>query len=122
MTNDDQNAAYAEAIAKLAAASAPAALAPLAVVATGKTFFALSVPVTLNGETRNDISYRRPRGSDMRAYLNSRKGYGDDYQMLMVNLCELPDAFFDMMDGADFMALANQFKPFLDGVRKTSTT
>jgi len=88
----------------------------------GKIVFLLSEPVQLNGEVHVDITYRRPNGADCRKWLNATKGTGDDIQALMINLTELPSKFFDMMDGADFMAFSNELQPFLRGVRKTSTT
>jgi len=88
----------------------------------GKIVFLLSEPVEFNGEVHVDITYRRPNGADCRKWLNATKGTGDDIQALMVNLTELPSKFFDIMDGADFMALNNELQPFLRGARKTSTT
>jgi len=88
----------------------------------GKIVFMLNEPVEFNREVHVDLTYRRPRGADMRKWLNASKGAGNDIQALMVDLTELPSAFFDMMDGADFMAFSNELQPFLRGVRKTSTT
>jgi len=88
----------------------------------GKIVFLLSEPVEFNGEVHVDITYRRPNGADCRKWLNATKGTGDDIQALMVNLTELPSKFFDIMDGADFMALNNELQPFLRGARATSKT
>jgi hypothetical protein len=87
---------------------------------SSKLMFTLDVPVTYQGETHADITYRRPNGGDMRKYLNGRGGMGDDIVNLMVDICELPKAFFDSLDGMDFMAFSTELQPFLTGARKTS--
>jgi Phage tail assembly chaperone proteins, E, or 41 or 14 len=91
---------------------------------TGKTkiVFKLVYPVQYQGETINDVTYRRPNGGDMRKYANGKGGYGTDLTNLLVDICELPLAAFDQMDGADYSALCNEMQPFLTGARKTSTT
>ena len=102
--------------AAVAAVTAPPA------VKGGKLVFMLSEPVEFNGEVHIDITYRRPRGSDCRKWLNANKGTGDDSLALMVDLTELPSRFFDLLDGADFMAFHFELQPFLRGVRATSKT
>ena len=87
-----------------------------------KLFFKLDFPVVFQGETISDLTYRRPNGGDMRKYANGKGGYGTDLTALLVDICELPMAFFDAMDGADYSALCNEMQPFLMGARKTSTT
>jgi hypothetical protein len=87
-----------------------------------KEIFKLDYPVTFQGETVKEISYRRPNGGDMRKFMNGKQGYGQDVVNLLVDICELPQAFFDQLDGTDYSALANAMQPFLAGVRKTSTT
>jgi hypothetical protein len=91
-------------------------------VPTGKTAFPLAYAVEFMGETHAEIKYRRPNGGDMRKFLNSVKARGDDLTAVMVDLSELPQAFFDKLDGADFMAFANELQVFLSGARPTSTT
>jgi Phage tail assembly chaperone proteins, E, or 41 or 14 len=87
-----------------------------------KLFFKLDYPVTFQGETHADLTYRRPNGADMRKFMNGKQGYGQDIVNLMGDICELPQAFFDQMDGTDYSAFANELQPFLAGVRKTLTT
>lgn len=100
--------------------------APASTISTAsgsaKLVFVLSEPVSFNGTLYSDITYRRPRGSDMRAWMNGRKGAGDDMLGLMVNLSELPSTFFDQLDGVDFMAFANELQVFLNGSRAISRT
>ena len=88
----------------------------------GKIVFLLSEPVEFNGEVHVDITYRRPRGSDCRKWLNSNKGAGDDSLALMIDLSEMPSKFFDLIDGADFMAFHLELQPFLRGARQLSKT
>jgi Phage tail assembly chaperone proteins, E, or 41 or 14 len=91
-------------------------------VPTGKTAFPLAYAVEFMGETHAEIKYRRPNGGDMRKFLNTPKDRGDAMSASMVDLCELPQAFFDKLDGADYMAFANVLQGFLSGVRPTLTT
>lgn len=88
----------------------------------GKLVFMLSEPVEFNGDVIVDLTYRRPTGADCRKWLNANKGTGNDMLALMVDLTEQPSRFFDVMDGADFMAFNNELQPFLRGVRATSKT
>jgi hypothetical protein len=91
-------------------------------VPTGKIAFPLNYAVTYLNTIYTDVPYRRPNGADMRKYANGKQGYGTDLTNLLVDVCELPLAFFDLMDGTDYSALCNEMQPFLTGARKTSTT
>lgn len=115
----DTNAAIVAALTSMTAGATPAAPRP---AANGKILFPLSEPVTFNGEVRRDFSYRIPTGRDLRKWLNSRKGIGDDALALMVDITEEPSTFFDIITGVDFMAFYNALQPFLNGVRPTSKT
>jgi hypothetical protein len=84
--------------------------------------FPLAYAVTYKGETHTELKYRRPNGAEMKRFLNSGGNHGDNVTRVMVDLCELPAAFFDLLDGEDFMAFANVVQGFLNGSRKTLTT
>lgn len=84
--------------------------------------YKLQHPVTWNGESYSEIDYRRPKGRDMRAWMNGRGGAGDDLRKLMSNLAELPEDFFDELDGEDFMGFSDCMSDFLPKPRATSTT
>jgi hypothetical protein len=99
----DTNAAIVQALANVAATATTRA-------PNGKILFPLSEPVTFNGEVFKDFAYRRATGRDMRKALNTPKS-GDRYLGLMVDLCEMPEAFFLTLAGPDFMA----FTDVLDG-------
>ncbi|MEQ1697117.1 MAG: hypothetical protein ABL901_14880 [Hyphomicrobiaceae bacterium] len=100
----DTNAAIVAALATVAATATPRP------AANGKVLFILSEAVTFNGEVIKDFAYRRATGRDMRKALNTPKN-GDRYLGLMVDLAELPEAFFLSLAGPDFMA----FTDVLDG-------
>ncbi|MCB1520931.1 MAG: phage tail assembly protein [Hyphomicrobiaceae bacterium] len=100
-----------EATKKGAAAAAPAPLT-----------YKLKTPVSDGGELVTEIDYRRPKGRDMRAWMNGKGGAGDDLLALMVNLAERPASFFDALDGEDFMGFSDVLSDFLKAGRTTSTT
>lgn len=86
-----------------------------------KTVFPLSAPVTFNGETYSEVTYRPATGRDMRKFLNGGRT-GDKYTALMVDLCELPEAFFDAMPAGEYMALSDVMDGFFKRGPATSTT
>ena len=86
----------------------------------GKLTFKLAMPTTFQGETYSEITYRRPKGRDMRKFL-SIVGSGNKYTAMAVDLCELPEAFFDEMDGTDYMVLTDVFDGFFKRGPATST-
>lgn len=85
--------------------------APKTAAATpaSRTIYTLSEPVDYNGETVAEIAYRKPTARDMRMWFNSQsvKGLGDRYVDFLVNVCEMPAAFFDAIPPGDWMALTD---------------
>ena len=76
-----------------------------------RILMALSEPVEFNGETVSEISYRKATGRDMRKALNIGK-VGDRYMALAVDLLEMPEAFFNLIPGNDFMAVTDVIDGF----------
>lgn len=87
----------------------------------GKLTFALAMPFQFNGQTCTEVTYRRPKGRDMRKFLGTA-GAGNKYTAMAVDLCELPEQFFDEMDGADYMAFTDVLDGFFKRGPVTSTT
>lgn len=83
--------------------------------------FVLETPVEWHGETITEITYRRPKGRDLRRMTNIAAGAkgkaGDGMVKMMSDLCEQPEGFFDEMDGADWVRLSEEVSGFFEDVR-----
>ena len=75
--------------------------------------YRLQFPIEHGGETIDAIDYRRAKGRDIRAAFKARASGGDVYTSLLVNLFEQEEAFFDQIDGSDYIALVDICDDFL---------
>lgn len=90
--------------------------------APAKLTFQLQHPIAYNGETISELPYRRPKGRDMRKFLNT-VGSGNRYTAMAVDLCELPEKVFDeLMDGNDYYLFTEVLDTFFRRGPATSTT
>lgn len=85
--------------------------------------FTLEVPVEWDGETIETIAWRKPKGRDMRKMTNligrDRGNIGDATVKMMADLCEMPEEFFDELDGGDWTRLSQEISGFLDPALRT---
>lgn len=82
-----------------------------------KVIFTLKLPVAWEGETIETFAYRRPKGRDMRRFTNrvgrNNSKVGDATVALLADLSEMPEAFFDELDGGDWARLSQEVNDFL---------
>lgn len=87
-----------------------------------RTLYTFSEPVTFNGETITELGYRRATARDIRQHYNrSGTPLGDKYVAFLVNITEMPAAFFDELPAGDFVALTNLVDGFF-AVPKAATS
>jgi hypothetical protein len=84
--------------------------------------FKLSTPIIIDGAEIQIFQYRRPKGRDMRRFMNGGDKPGDKLVRLWADLCELPEKVFDELDGEDWTRLAGEFGGFLGIAQETSTS
>jgi hypothetical protein len=84
--------------------------------------FKLNSPIISDGAEIETLHYRRPKGRDMRRFMNSADKPGDKLVRLWADLCELPEKAFDELDGEDWTRLAGEFGGFLGIAQETSTS
>jgi hypothetical protein len=84
--------------------------------------FKLATPIIFDGVTIETLQYRRPKGRDMRRFMNGGDKPGDKLVRLWADLCELPEKVFDELDGEDWTRLAGEFGGFLGIAQETSTS
>jgi hypothetical protein len=90
--------------------------------AVERTPFKLDTPIIFEGVTIETLHYRRPKGRDMRRFMNGGDKPGDKLVRLWADLCELPEKVFDELDGEDWTRLAGEFGGFLGLSQETSTS
>ena len=84
--------------------------------------FKLGTPIFFDGVEIQTLNYRRPKGRDMRRFMNSGEKPGDKLVRLWADLCELPEKVLDDLDAEDWTRLAGEFGGFLGIAPETSTS
>ena len=75
--------------------------------------FKLSTPVSVEGVTYSELSWREPKGRDVRGLLDETVSFSERQHRLLVNLCEVPGEVLDEIPASDYAALAEMVGPFL---------
>lgn len=65
--------------------------------------YVLSEPVEWNKQTYVELPYRKATGRDMKKMLNIPKS-GDRYHAALKDIFEMPEGFWDVVPGGDYMA------------------
>lgn len=72
---------------------------------SGSTTYTLKYPLEINGTKVAVLNVRRPKARDLDAMERAGSSGTARTMRLLVNLCELPPATVEELDGEDLMAL-----------------